>query len=71
MQRLPQFDDIPVIWASTPARELGTHTCGSHDAKKITHEETHSRNLIIPARPLRRNNPLLSAIHSSNPFPQG
>lgn len=25
------------------------HTCGSHDAK-ITHEETHSRNLIIPAR---------------------
>lgn len=43
------LDDIPVIWASTPARELGT-TLADRMMQKITHEETHSRNLIIPAR---------------------
>lgn len=42
------LDDIPVIWASTPARELGT-TLADRMMQKITHEETHSRNLIIPA----------------------
>lgn len=42
------LDDIPVTRQHASA---GTwyHTCGSHDAK-ITHEETHSRNFIIPAR---------------------
>ncbi len=42
------LDDIPVTGQHASA---GTwyHTCGSHDAK-ITHEEAHSRNLIIPAR---------------------
>ncbi|RIH28416.1 Mal regulon transcriptional regulator MalI [Shigella dysenteriae] len=43
------LDDIPVTWASTPARELGT-TLADRMMQKITHEETHSRNLIIPAR---------------------
>ncbi len=39
------LDDIPVTWASTPARELGT-TLADRMMQKITHEETHSRNLI-------------------------
>ncbi|EFB9462774.1 Mal regulon transcriptional regulator MalI [Escherichia coli] len=43
------LDDIPVTWASTPARELGT-TLADRMMQKITHEEAHSRNLIIPAR---------------------
>ena len=43
------LDDIPVTWASTPARELGI-TLADRMMQKITHEETHSRNLIIPAR---------------------
>ena len=43
------LDDIPVTWASTPARELGT-TLADRMMQKITHEETHSSNLIIPAR---------------------
>lgn len=43
------LDDIPVTWASTPARELGT-TLADRMMQKITHEETHSRNFIIPAR---------------------
>ncbi|MEN1451345.1 hypothetical protein AAIH05_37470, partial [Pseudomonas aeruginosa] len=33
------LDDIPVIWASTPARELGT-TLADRMMQKITHEET-------------------------------
>ena len=43
------LDDIPVTWASTPARELGI-TLADRMMQKITHEEAHSRNLIIPAR---------------------
>ncbi|XPE53367.1 hypothetical protein ACNKHX_10045 [Shigella flexneri] len=35
------LDDIPVTWASTPARELGT-TLADCMMQKITHEETHS-----------------------------
>nr|MDM9174071.1 hypothetical protein [Escherichia coli] len=49
LQAKQELGDIPVIWASTPARELGT-TLADRMMQKITHEETHSRNLIIPAR---------------------
>ncbi len=46
------------------------HTCGSHDAKN-THEETHSRNLIIPARLIAANNPLFICYTLVVSFPQG
>ena len=43
------LEDLPIIWASTPARELG-FTLADRMMQKIGHEENHSRNLIIPAR---------------------
>lgn len=43
------LDDFPIVWACTPARELG-FTLADRMMQKISHEENHSRNLIIPAR---------------------
>ncbi|XPE62163.1 hypothetical protein ACNKHT_10400 [Shigella flexneri] len=57
------LDDIPL---PGPARLRGNSVhIADRVVQKITHEKTHSRNLIIPARSLQRNNPSLSAIPGS------
>lgn len=59
MMPFPESFPVPLIYIEETdstnhylndlARELGT-TLADRMMQKITHEETHSRNLIIPAR---------------------
>ena len=43
------LDDLPIIWASTPAREIG-YTLAERILQRIGHEESHSRSQTISAR---------------------
>jgi LacI family transcriptional regulator of maltose regulon len=43
------LDDLPIIWASTPARELG-YTLAERVLQRISNDEGHSRNLTLSAR---------------------
>lgn len=43
------LDDIPIIWACTPAREMG-YTLAERMLQRIGHDESHSRNLTLAAR---------------------
>lgn len=43
------LDDLPIIWASTPAREIG-YTLAERILQRIAHEESHSRSQTISAR---------------------
>lgn len=43
------LDDLPIIWASTPAREIG-YTLAERILQRIGHEEIHSRSQTISAR---------------------
>ncbi|MNI79665.1 Maltose regulon regulatory protein MalI [compost metagenome] len=43
------LDDLPIIWASTPAREMG-YTLAERVLQRISSDEGHSRNLTLFAR---------------------
>ena len=43
------LDDIPIIWACTPAREMG-YTLAERMLQRIGHDDGHSRNLTLSAR---------------------
>lgn len=43
------LDDIPIIWASTPAREMG-YTTAERILQRIGNDDSHSRNLTLSAR---------------------
>lgn len=43
------LDDLPIIWASMPAREIG-YTLAERILQRIGHEESHSRSQTISAR---------------------
>lgn len=43
------LDDIPIIWASTPAREMG-YTLAERILQRIGNDDSHSRNLTLSAR---------------------
>lgn len=43
------LDDLPIIWASTPAREMG-YTLAERVLQRISSDEGHSRNLTLSAR---------------------
>lgn len=43
------LDDLPIVWASTPAREIG-YTLAERILQKIGHEESVSRSQTISAR---------------------
>lgn len=43
------LDDLPIIWASTPAREIG-YTLAERILQRIAHDEYHVRSQTIAAR---------------------
>ncbi|EAM7545479.1 Mal regulon transcriptional regulator MalI [Salmonella enterica] len=43
------LDDLPIIWASTPAREIG-YTLAERILQRIAHDEHHVRSQTIAAR---------------------
>ncbi|MDA8480041.1 Mal regulon transcriptional regulator MalI [Citrobacter sp. Awk 4] len=43
------LDDLPIVWACTPAREIG-YTLAERILQKIGHEESYSRSQTISAR---------------------
>ncbi|POT57463.1 Mal regulon transcriptional regulator MalI [Citrobacter amalonaticus] len=43
------LDDLPIIWASTPAREIG-YTLAERMLQRIGHDESHLRSQAISAR---------------------
>lgn len=43
------LDDIPIIWACTPAREMG-YALAERMLQRIGHDDGHSRNLTLSAR---------------------
>lgn len=43
------LDDLPIVWATTPAREMG-YTLAERILQRISHEDSHSRNQTMAAR---------------------
>lgn len=48
------LDDLPIIWASIPARDIG-YSLAERILQRITHEESHSRTQTLAPRLITRN----------------
>lgn len=43
------LDDLPIVWATIPAREMG-YSLAERMLQRIAREESHSRNQTLSAR---------------------